>query len=223
MDILSKLFASTFRVKVLRLFYLNPDSVFTAKEVAGLARIPFRAAFREMRLLAAVGFLKKGARVDEIVRKSKKAKRDRVQKKRVLGLILSQTFPLLLALRYLVITASPISREEMLRYFKGRGGIKLIALGGIFIDDYSKPQGGALGLEFADRTMRLDLLIVGNSVKKSVVERFIGKLSSEVGKELVWALMPISEFDYRMAMHDRLLRDLFDFPHEFLINKLGVE
>jgi hypothetical protein len=30
------------------------------------------------------------------------------------------------------------------------------------------------------------------------------------------------DFRYRLNAHDRFVRDLFDYPHERLINKLGI-
>jgi putative NADH-flavin reductase len=119
-----------------------------------------------------------------------------------------------LALKNLLVDASPASRERMLKFFKNRGKIRLLVLGGIFAGDFS-----------GDRLMdaeRLDLLVVGET-KRTATEKFIKKIEAEVGKELNWTLMSTPEFERRLAMHDKLLRDLLDFPHEFLINKLGVE
>ena len=93
--------------------------------------------------------------------------------------------------------------------------IVLAALGGVFAGNF--PQ------DASDGTVHeLDLLIVGEA-KRGSVGRFIGKLESEVGKELNWSLMSGFEFDYRLAMHDKLIRNLLDYPHEFLINKLELD
>ena len=123
-------------------------------------------------------------------------------------------FSFLLALRTLLISASPVSREKMLKFFKNKGKIKLLVLGGVFTDDFF--------VDILDGSKRLDLLIAGE-LKKGAVEKFIRKMEAEVGKELNWTLLGTREFEQRFAMHDKLLRDLFDYPHEFLINKLGVE
>ena len=176
----------------MRLFLLSPDKVFASKEASKILKISSRAVSKEIRFLSAIGFLRKKPK----------------------GSQLSQTFPFILALRNLLITASPVSRERMAKFFKTKGKIKLVALGGIFSED--------LASGIPDDNSRLDLVVVG-ALKKNKVEGFIKNLESEIGKELNWTLLTQLEFEHRMSMHDKLLRDLFDYPHEFLINKLGVE
>ena len=192
MNILEKLFGSAARVKILKLFLLSPEKVFTPKEASKILKISKNAASKEIRLLVSINFLKK----------------------RPNGLVLSPTFSFLLALRTLLISASPVSREKMLKFFKNKGKIKLLVLGGVFTDDFF--------VDILDGSKRLDLLIAGE-LKKGAVEKFIRKMEAEVGKELNWTLLGTREFEQRFAMHDKLLRDLFDYPHVFLINKLGVE
>lgn len=192
MNILEKLFGSGARVKLLRFFILSPEKVFTAKESAKILRMSSRTVSKEIKFLRALGFLKK----------------------RIKGFQLSKTFPYFLALRNLLVNASPVSREKMLKFFKNKGKIKLLALGGVFSNDFSVDALDSVGM--------LDLLIVGEP-KRAAVERFIKKVEADIGKELNWTLLSNSEFDHRLAMHDKLLRDLLDFPHEFLINKLGIE
>ncbi len=191
---------------------MSPEKVFASKEAARLLRTSSGAVSKEIRFLKSVGFLKQTTRIDEFARKSKK--RQKILKKRVKGFALSQTFPYLLALRNLLVNASPVSREKMLKFFKNKGKIKLLVLGGVFSNDFA--------VDALDSVGRLDLLIVG-ALKRGAVERFIKKVEADIGKELNWTLLSAPEFDHRLSMHDKLLRDLLDFPHEFLINKLGVE
>ena len=212
MNTLEKLFGSAARVKLLRLFLLSPDKVFTAGETSKVLKISKDSAVNETRFLFSVGFLKKGSRRDLFM--LKKGKKLKTFKIKIDGFALSPAFPFTLALRSLLVTASPISREKMLQFFKSRGKIKLVALGGIFSDDLMDG--------FPGDDSRLDLVVVGE-LKRVKVENFIKNLESEIGKELNWTLLSSLEFDHRMGMHDKLLRDLFDYPHEFLINKLGLE
>lgn len=212
MNTLEKLFGSAARVKLLRLFLLSPDKVFTAGETSRVLKISKDSAAKEARFLFSIGFLKKGSRRDLLtLKKGKKLKKFKIK---IDGFMLSPAFPFTLALRSLLVTASPISREKMLQFFKSRGKIKLVALGGIFSDDLMDG--------FPGDDSRLDLVVVGE-LKRVKVENFIKNLESEIGKELNWTLLSSLEFDHRMGMHDKLLRDLFDYPHEFLINKLALD
>ena len=65
-----------------------------------------------------------------------------------------------------------------------------------------------------------DLFVVGNGIKKGVLEKFVKKLEPEVGKEINWTILSQTEFNDRVAMHDKFLRDFFDSPNECLINKI---
>lgn len=110
-------------------------------------------------------------------------------------------------LKELVAKASPASKEKMLSRLKGLGKVKLALLAGIFINS---------------DTSRADILIVGDNIKPAKFNSFIKNLEAEVGKEINHALMTTKEFYYRHDMYDRFIRDLLDFKHEKLINKLKI-
>ncbi len=110
-------------------------------------------------------------------------------------------------LKELVAKASPASKEKMLNRLKSLGKIKLALLAGVFINS---------------DTSRADILIVGDNIKLAKFNSFIKNLEAEVGKEINHALMTTKEFYYRHDMYDRFIRDLLDFKHEKLINKLKI-
>ena len=110
-------------------------------------------------------------------------------------------------LKELAAKASPASKEKMLKCLKSLGKIKLALLAGVFINS---------------DTSQVDLLIVGDNIKPAKFNNFIKKLEAEIGKEINYALMTIKEFHYRYDMYDRFIRDLLDFKHEELINKLKI-
>lgn len=186
MNTLEKLFGSSARVKLMRAFYLNSDKLLTSKDISKIAKLSSRVVSKESKLLLSVGFLKKGAKK---------------------SLAISESFPLFSALRNLIITASPVSRENLLNFFKKSKKIKLVAMGGVFLDSIPGDSG-------------LDLLIVGNGIKRGAIEKFVKKLESEVGKEINWSFLSLQEFNDRIAMRDKFLRDFFDSKNEFIINKI---
>ncbi len=110
-------------------------------------------------------------------------------------------------LKELIAKASPASKEKMLKCLKSFGGIKLAVLAGIF---------------FNLDNSHADLLVVGDSVKSSKFDQFLKELEAEIGKEINCALMTVKEFSYRYNMYDRFVRDILDFKHEKLINKLKI-
>jgi len=64
---------------------------------------------------------------------------------------------------------------------------------------------------------------VGNGIKKSAVEKFVKKMEPDIGKEINWSFLSLAEFNDRVAMHDKFLRDFFDSPNECLVNKISAE
>ena len=47
-------------------------------------------------------------------------------------------------------------------------------------------------------------------------------IESEIGKELRYAYFSTEDFQYRLSMCDKLTRDILDYPHKKILNKLGA-
>ncbi|OHA05514.1 MAG: hypothetical protein A2934_05405 [Candidatus Sungbacteria bacterium RIFCSPLOWO2_01_FULL_47_10] len=110
-------------------------------------------------------------------------------------------------LRQLVLKAAPAGRTGILKKLRQAGEIKLAILAGVFINAENS---------------RVDILIVGDKIKKPKLNKLLVWLESEMGKELNYVVISTDEFKYRMDMYDRFIRDILEFPHEKLINKLHV-
>ena len=111
-------------------------------------------------------------------------------------------------LRDLIGRASAAPRKELLRRLNGVGRIKLAVLSGVFINN-------------GDHS-RTDLLIVGDNLNKRKFSSFLAHTESELGKAVQHTIMDTDEFQYRTNMSDRFLRDILEYPHEKLINKLNL-
>src|SRR3989338_3563139 len=99
----------------------------------------------------------------------------------------------------LLVNSDTIDKEQIAGSFKKTGRIKLLIISGIFIKN---------------KDTRVDLLIVGNGMKKGKIQEEVRKLEAEIGKELSYAVFDTKEFIYRLNMFDKLVRDILDFPHE---------
>jgi predicted nucleotidyltransferase len=87
------------------------------------------------------------------------------------------------------------------------GKIKLIVVTGVFTQT---PES------------RIDLLVVGDGIKTGKLEGTIKTIEAEVGRELRYASLTVADFKYRLGIYDRLVRDVMDYPHEKVLNRLGV-
>lgn len=206
MGLLEKLFGSHAFVKMLKLFYLNPGQVFPSQEVAKRTHIKPDVARRELRLLLDIGLIRKATQV-QVVEEPPAEKEKKPKKVTVSGYMLDTSFQLLHELRDLVLTVAPLSKQELTNRLRRVGRVKLAVLSGIF-------------LKRGD--LRIDMLIVGDSLKKGQLDLTLRSIESEVGKELSYAILETSDFKYRMGMNDKFIRDVFDYPHEIIIDKIGL-
>ena len=89
---------------------------------------------------------------------------------------------------------------------KKLGKLYVVVLSGIFLDV---------------QNAEVDMLLVGD-VRKGNLEKVLKRFERELGKDIVYAVLAPEEFTYRCGMHDRFLRQLFDQPHETIIDTMGL-
>jgi hypothetical protein len=90
---------------------------------------------------------------------------------------------------------------------EGVGSIKLIVMGGAFI---------------GEREGALDLFIVGDRIDDKKLQNRLRSLEADLGKELRYTYLTAEEFFYRLNMSDKLLRDVFDYPHRIVFDRLDI-
>jgi len=102
----------------------------------------------------------------------------------------------------LLVRSDSLNKDTILNNFKKVGRVKLVIASGLFIKNHDS---------------RVDLLIVGDKMKRGKIEEGIRKLEAELGAELSYAVFETEEFLYRLKMYDKLVRDILDYPHEVLL------
>ncbi|OHA93784.1 MAG: hypothetical protein A3H52_00325 [Candidatus Zambryskibacteria bacterium RIFCSPLOWO2_02_FULL_39_26] len=192
METLSKLFGSENKVKIMRLFLFNPDMAFDARNIAFRIKARTSKVRREISVLRKTGLIRR---------------KGGGQRKKNGGFILNKDFSYLVPLQNFLINTEPLQSKEIMRRISKLGSIKLIIVAGVFIQE---PES------------RADLLIVGDNIKKGRLQNTIKTLESEIGKELKYAHFTTEDFKYRLSMFDKLIRDILDYPHRKVLNKLGI-
>lgn len=212
--LLEQLLDSPLKARLLKLFLRNSGSEFALPEIRRRVRVNGSGLTRELQKLLKIGFIKtktvagRAAGVKSARRSKKPRARLRRQAvKKVKAYFVNRGFPLYQELNNLVLKLSPVSREKMLQKIKAVGGVKLVLLSGIFIN--------------SDKS-RADLLIVGDNMPRKKLNNFLMDLEADIGKSVDYAIMNKKEFYYRYDMYDRFVRDMLEYPHETLINKLKI-
>ena len=197
-DPLDKLFGSPARVKIMRLFMMNPEDVFTVGIISKSAKVSREKTKKDIKFLADIGYIKKGTRESQIVVNKK------IKKQRESGFQLNSLFTYNRGLRSVLIESAPVSREILMRRFRELGrGLRFVALAGIFV--------GGSGL---------DILIVGDNIRRSRLEKIVARIESDIGKELNYVLFDTNEFRYRHSMYDKFVLNVLDSEHDVLFDSL---
>ncbi|MDO8729368.1 MAG: hypothetical protein Q7K26_05825 [bacterium] len=128
-------------------------------------------------------------------------------KRRARGFILDLAYPYLSAIENFLIDAAPITSKEIIKKISRAGNIKLILISGVFLHD---------------RDSRVDILIVGDRLKQARLLSIISSIEALLGKELRYAAFETVDFQYRLSIYDKLIKDILDYQHEKILNKLGI-
>lgn len=207
MEILGKLFGTQERVKIMRLFLFSPDQPFDIANIALKTKSDLKDAKREISELSKISLIKSRIFFKEITKEKNDNKKGEVAKKKTNGWILNRSFPYLMELQNLLINAQLIRHGEILKRLSNVGKLKTVIVSGVFIQDEDS---------------RVDMLVVGDNLKKSAVENAVRTIESEIGREITYASFETADFQYRLGMCDKLIRDILDYRHEKILDKIGI-
>lgn len=204
-DVVSKLLGGANRVKIMRPFLFNQGQVFTLEDMTERVSIPTRAVRKEIDFLLKSGFLIRQS-IFKIIEKKRRGKIQTL-KKRMSGFILSENIPQISELKNLLVDMKPFQNGDLVKKLSRAGRIKLVVLSGMFV---------------GDNEGRVDLLIVGDKLDKSKIDKIIKTLELGLGRELRYSVLETADFTYRVSVYDRLVRDIFDYPHERVFDRISV-
>jgi len=199
MELLSKLFGSPARLKAIRLFVFNRDASFTLADIALRTKLSKGVVRNELTHLMASGLvrprcLRSGSRPHGASRKK----------------VTYQTnprFEQLEALNTFIRDTTSVRPKSITTALRRAGALRLVALSGLFMGVIES---------------QIDLLIVGDNLDERMLASVVRTLEAELGREIRYASFATADFRYRLGVYDRLLRDVFDYPHRLLVDKIGL-
>lgn len=188
-DALAKLFGSSARVKLLRLFLFNEQESFTVQDAAFRAKVGKEAARKEIKLLADAKILRK---------RTAKGPAQFASNPR---------YPHYEALRIFLRSSTGVTDDNIVGLLRRAGTLRVVALSGLFT---GVPEPG------------IDILVVGDKLDDRTLSTAVHALEAELGRELRYASFTTEDFRYRVGVYDRLVRDVFDYPHRTILDKIGM-
>ena len=205
MDISEKLFGSAAKVKIIKLFLFNPESVFDINEVSVRAKVTRGLARREVLNLLKLGLIKPKNYSKEVnVQKNRKMVS---VKKKASGYIINYKFEHLEQVYNFLSGSNVLKPEDIVAKISKAVKLDLLIIAGFFIKEDDS---------------RVDMLVVGEHIKEAVLANIIKDLEANIGREITYAVFTTTEFKYRMSVFDKLVRDILDYKHEKLVNKINL-
>ena len=198
-DSLSILFGSQARVKLLRFFLFNPSKEFTFDEISRRAKLVRRTARTEMNALERAGIIKKKQIYQQLEGRTKRT--------RVHAYTLNKEFQELQALQTFLFETAPINSKTLVRHLRKAGPLDFVCVAGVFLREFEH---------------RLDVMLAMSKLSDAKIENAIRSLEAELGIEIRYAAFTSEELKYRVGLYDKLTRDVFDYRHQIVVDKIGI-
>ncbi|MCX6786986.1 MAG: hypothetical protein NTY93_00435 [Candidatus Kaiserbacteria bacterium] len=116
-------------------------------------------------------------------------------------------FEYLAALNVFIRETTSVRPRVIIGTLRRAGALQLVVLSGFFT--------GVL-------ESQIDLLVVGDRLEERSLAHAVHSLEAELGREIRYASFATADFRYRNGVYDRLLRDVFDYPHRLIVDKIGL-
>ncbi len=191
---IEQLFGSKTRVKLLRLFYSNPNRSFYVREITRKIDEQINSVRRELANLLSIGIIASETTNNRLYYEVNQS----FEYYEPLGAIFGKTSAK--KKKGSKKTESPNEQNQ-----------DLLALGNVELALYT-------GQFTRDETSGIDFLLVGD-INQAKLTRFIHGLEVQEGKEIRYAVMPMSEFKYREQINDRFLAVVLSSKKQTLLDK----
>lgn len=204
MELLIRLLGGAERVKIMRFFLHHEDGIFSLNEISEKTKSKSVIARKEMAILTSIGFIEKKKSKTYVTTGTGKKASSKL--KEIVGFKLNPDFPHNQALKDLLFDFKLVDKRDLASRFKIIGRIKLFLVAGVFL---------------GEEKSRVDILIVGEAIKRPKAEKIFESLSAEIGRDVIYSMMDVEEYEYRFKMYDKFVRDIIEMPNEIVIDKIS--
>lgn len=204
-----QLFGSKTRVKLLHLFYENPNRSFYVREITRKIDEQINSVRRELANLLNIGIITSDSSNNKVFYE--------VNQKYTYHSALQEIFGAKkrrrVAKKVDSIEAKP-EATEVVEVLEVEEPADLKLLGHV-------EAACLLGQFTRDESSGVDVLIVGN-VNSNALQKYVTELETQEGKELRYTVFSADEFRYRVQIKDRFISNILLSKKQVLLDKLGL-
>lgn len=187
---IEQLLGSKTRVKLLQLFYGNPNRSFYVREITRKIDEQINSVRRELSNLLNIGIILSDTTNNRLYYEVNQQYEFYDPLRTIFGQKHKQDGQ----------TSKAIEHEED---FKPLGNVEVVIYTGQFT---------------RDETAGIDLLIVGNT-NTNAVQKFVAELERKEGKEIRYTVMSLADFRYRRQVKDRFISNVMSAKKQVLLDK----
>lgn len=191
-----QLFGSKTRVKLLSLFYNNPERPFYVREITRKINEQINSVRRELQNLLNIGIVKSVNQSNRLYYE--------VNPKYKFHSELMSIFQKIPAKSKEIKETK--EEDQILKRITKAGNVKMIFLTGAFVRGSNQ---------------NIDIFVVGD-MNKARLAQVISDMEKEMSRELNYTSMRVEDFDYRRNLNDRFVTDILDAKKIILFDQLGV-
>ncbi|MGZ6004564.1 MAG: transcriptional regulator [Candidatus Saccharimonadales bacterium] len=201
-----QLFGSKTRVKLLQLFYSNPNRSFYVREITRKIDEQINSVRRELANLLSMGLIASDNNNNRLYYEVNQDYEFYEPLSAIFGggKMTASAKPKAKAGEDKEVAVEPIVKEDPeIAELKSLGNVELVIYTGQFT---------------RDDTSGIDLLIVGD-VNQAKINKFIEDLEQKENKEIRYTVMTLPDFEYRKQVKDRFLSDVLSSKKQVVIDK----
>jgi predicted transcriptional regulator with HTH domain len=203
---IEQLFGSKTRVKLLQLFFSNPNRAFYVREITRKVDEQINSVRRELANLLSIGIIDSESTNNRLYYEVNQDFEHYKALSMVFGPKAAKTVK-----KGDKSSAETEDIEETIEHplakeVRNLGRVELALLTGIFT---------------RDTLAGIDVLIVGD-VNQTKLNKFISDLEKEESKELKFTVMPKSNFVYRQQINDRFINNVLAAKKQIIINNQAI-
>jgi predicted transcriptional regulator len=188
---IEQLFGSKTRVKLLQLFYANPNRSFYVREITRKIDEQINSVRRELANLLSIGIIKSENTNNRLYYE------------------VNQDYEYYEALAAM-FGGKKVSPTKVTKT-KIDDSSDITSIGNVELVLYT-------GQFTRDESAGIDILIVGD-VNQTKTQKFIDELEAKEGKEIRFAVMPRKEFEYRQQVKDRFINGVLSAKSQIVVDK----